>query len=359
VTANILSSFSWYIDGEPISGNGITISSNDDDSSTISFCVINTSEYIDQDDFFVDNYNISAVVSNESTGMSDTLSWDWTVTDSSAVENGENISFVISKVPEITSTGNMSYVGFNTTDDEKIDNNNLTGSITFVSFNTPGNASSLRIKVEVLDKSSLNESEAGFDQDSVYQYLDISFNNQTLVDDTGLNRSIEFRVLNERDGGTLMITSVMLKHWGNPAWETYTPELLSNDGTYSYFIVRNISGFSPFAITANYESSSGSGSGSGTGMAVVMPWSSQEDTGTAGGSASAGSEGSKISTSTGSSTGTGEGSGEKVQSNDGIEIAGDEDGNSGSGSNPMITGLVLLVAALLLFFVYRKKKEDQ
>lgn len=359
VTANILSSFSWYIDGEPISGNGITVSSNDDDSSTVSFCVINTSEYIDQDDFFVDDYNISAVVSNESTGMSDTLSWDWTVTDSSAVENGENISFVISKVPEITSTGNMSYVGFNTTDDEKIDNNNLTGSITFVSFNTPGNASGLRIKVEVLDKSSLNESETGFSQDSVYQYLDISFSNQTLVDYTGLNRSIEFRILNELDGGTLVITSVMLKHWGNPQWETYVPELLSNDGTYSYFIVRNISGFSPFAITANYESSSGSGSGSGTGMAVVTPWSSQEDTGPAGGSASAGSEGSKISTSTGSSTGTGEGSGEKVQSNDGIEIAGDEDGNSGSGSNPVITGLVLLVAALLLFFVYRKKKEDQ
>ncbi len=60
----------------------------------------------------------------------------------------------------------------------------------------------------------------------VYQYFDISFNNQTLVDDTGLNRSIEFRVLNERDGGSLAKTSVMLKHWGNPAWESYVPELL-------------------------------------------------------------------------------------------------------------------------------------
>ncbi|WP_370573345.1 PKD domain-containing protein, partial [Methanomethylovorans sp.] len=349
-TANILSSFSWYLDGEPISGNGITISSNDDDSSMVSFCLINTSEYIDQDDFFVDDYNISVIVSNESTGMSDTLSWDWTVTDSS-VEDGEDISFVISKNPDINSSGNMSYVGFNTTDDERTDNKNLTGSITFVSFNTPDNASSLRIKVEVLDKSSLNESEAGFSQDSVYQYLDISFNNQTLVDNTGLNRSIEFRVLNECDGGTLVITSVMLKHRGSSTWETYVPEFLSDDGTYSYYIVRNISGFSPFAIMADYEYSSGSGSG--TGMAVILPWSSQENTGTADGSISADPEGSKVS------TGTGTVSDEKVQTNDGISVGDGEEDADESGSNIAIAGILLLVAGLLIFFVYRKKKEDK
>ncbi|WP_394697838.1 choice-of-anchor L domain-containing protein [uncultured Methanomethylovorans sp.] len=356
VSTNILSSFSWYIDGEPISGDGVTMSSNHDDSSTVSFCAINTSEYIDQDNFFVDDYNISVVVSNESTGMSDTFSWDWTVTNSS-VEDSEDIEFVISTTPDITSSGNMSYVGFNTTNDERTDNNNLTGSITFVSFNTPGNASDLRIKVEVLDKSSLNESEAGFSQDSVYQYLDISFSNQTLVDTTGLNRSIEFRVLNERDGGSLAITSVMLKHWGNPAWESYIPELLNNDGTYSYFIVRNISGFSPFAITANYEYSSGSGSGSGTGKAIASFWSSQEDTGKTGGSASTGSESSKVSTSTESSTDTGASSGEKVQTNDDIVTTGDEGSNSRS-SNIIAAGIVLLAAALLIFFLYRKKREE-
>ncbi len=355
-TANILSSFSWYIDGEPISGNGITMSSNDDDSSCLSFCAINTSEYIDQDDFFVEDYNISVVVSNETTGMSDTFSWDWTVTNSSAAEDGEEILFVISQVPEITSSGNMSYVGFNTTDDEKMDYSNLTGSITFVSFATPGNASDLRIKIEVLDKSSLNESEAGFSQDSVYQYFDISFNNQTLVDNTGLNRSIEFRVLNERDGGSLAITSVMLKHWGDPAWESYVPELLDNDGTYSYFIVRNISGFSPFAITANYEYSSGSGSGSGTGKAVVMPLSSQEDTGKAGGSASSGSGGSKVSPVTSSSEGARDGPGDKTQSNDGIGSEADSSNNN-RHNNIAAAGIVLLAGAFLIFFLYRKIKE--
>lgn len=357
VSTNILSSFSWYIDGEPISGDGVTMYSNDDDSSTVSFCAINTNEYIDQDDFFVDDYNISVVVTNESTGMSDTFSWDWTVTNSS-VEDSEDIEFVISTTPDITSSGNMSYVGFNTTNDERTDNNNLTGSITFVSFNTPGNASDLCIKVEVLDKSSLNESEAGFSQDSVYQYLDISFNNQTLVDDTGLNRSIEFRVLNERDGGSLVITSVMLKHWGNPAWESYVPELLNNDGTYSYFIVRNISGFSPFAITANYEYSSGSGSGSGTGKAIAGLWSSQEDSGKTGGSTSSGPAGSKVSTSTGSSTGTETVAGENMQTNDYIQVTGDEGSNNRS-SNIFAAGIVLLAAALLIFFLYRKRREEE
>lgn len=357
VTANILSSFSWYIDGTPISGDGITMSSNDDDSSTISFCSINTSEYIGQDDFFVDDYNISVVISNETTGMSDTFSWDWTVTNSS-VEDSEDIEFVISKTPDITPSGNMSYVGFNTTDDENIDNSNLTGSITFVSFTTPGNASNLRIKVEVLDKSSLNESEAGFSQDSVYQYLDISFNNQTLVDTTGLNRSIEFRVLNERDGGSLAITSVMLKHWGNPAWESYVPELLSNDGTYSYFIVRNISGFSPFAITANYEYSSGSGSGSGIGKAIAGLWSSQEDSGKTGGSTSSGPAGSEVSTITGSSTGTETVTSENMQTNDDIQVTGDEGSNNRS-SNIIAAGIVLLTAAVLIFFLYKKKREEE
>lgn len=357
VSTNILSSFSWYIDGEPISGDGVTISSNDDDSSTVSFCAINISEYIDQDDFFVDDYNISVVVSNGSTGMSDTFSWDWTVTNSS-VEDSEDIEFVISTTPDITSSGNMSYVGFDTTDDENIDNSNLTGSITFVSFNTPGNASNLRIKVEVLDKSSLNESEAGFSQDSVYQYLDISFNNQTLVDTTGLNRSIEFRVLNERDGGSLAITSVILKHWGNPAWESYVPELLSNDGTYSYFIVRNISGFSPFAITANYEYSSGSGSGSGIGKAIAGLWSSQEDSGKTGGSTSSGPAGSEVSTSTGSSTGTETVTSENMQTNDDIQVTGDEGSNNRS-SNIFAAGTVLLVAAVLIFFLYKKKREEE
>ncbi|MCC7576434.1 MAG: choice-of-anchor L domain-containing protein [Methanomethylovorans sp.] len=357
VTANILSSFSWYLDGEQISGNGITMSSNDDSPSSVSFCTIDTSEYIDQDDFFLGDYNVSVVVSNETTGMSDTFSWDWTVTNSSAVEDSEDISFVISRIADITSAGNMSYVGFNTTD-ERTDNSNLAGSITFVSFNTPGNASDLRIKVEVLDKSSLNESEAGFSQGSVYQYFDISFNNQTLVDNTGLNRSIKFRVLNELDEENLVITSVMLKHWGDPAWEVYVPELLSNDGTYSYFIVRNISGFSPFAITANYEHSSGSGSGSGTGRAIASPWPSQEDTGKAGGAISYGLAGSEVSSSTGSSTGAKAVAGDNVQTNDGIEIVGEEKVSNGGGSNLLITGFVMLVAGSFIFVVYRKKKEE-
>jgi PKD repeat protein len=210
VIANILSSFSWYIDGEPITRDEITIFSNGDDSSTVSYCVINTSEYLKQDDFFLENYNVSAIVSNTSTGMSDTFSWNWTVTKSSVTDSND-ICYIISKNPEITFRENMLYVEFNTTD-ERTDKNNLTGSITFVSFNTPANASSLRIKVEMLDKAALKEEETGVSQDSVYQYFDISFSNQTLVDNTGLNKSIKFRVRNEHDGGSLVITSVKLKH---------------------------------------------------------------------------------------------------------------------------------------------------
>ena len=49
-----------------------------------------------------------------------------------------------------------------------------------------------------------------------------------------------------------------MRHWNSLVWEAYTPELTGKDDTYSYFIVRDVSGFSPFAVTCNYQYSSSS-----------------------------------------------------------------------------------------------------
>ncbi|MDD2439362.1 MAG: PGF-pre-PGF domain-containing protein, partial [Methanosarcinaceae archaeon] len=129
----------------------------------------------------------------------------------------------------------------------------LACSIKTVRFNTTNETEGIQIKVEVLNKSSINESELDFSKASVYQYLDISFNNKTLVNEESKNRSIEFRVLNELKGGSLIVNTVYLKHRRTQKWESYKPELLGTDKNYSYFIVRNISGFSPFAVICNYK----------------------------------------------------------------------------------------------------------
>ncbi|WP_406662556.1 hypothetical protein V7O66_03140 [Methanolobus sp. ZRKC3] len=93
-----------------------------------------------------------------------------------------------------------------------------------------------------------------------------------MVNNESNNQTLEFRVLNKLDGGSLIINTVYLKHWTSLTWESYTPELVDNDGTYSYFIVRNISGFSPFAVTCDYSSSSGSVSSSGDGLPAYIKW---------------------------------------------------------------------------------------
>jgi PKD repeat protein len=251
VNSTLFSSFEWFIDGVAPNGSGIMMDVNTNDSSLNSYCLINTSQYINQNDFFMEVYNVSVLVSNESIGRTDTFSWEWTVTNSTA--SSDDICFVVNRTANITIDGNTSIVEFNTSDDVRTDNNGIPSSIVAIAFNTSSNATGTQLKIEVLDKSSLNESETGFSKDSVYQYLDISFSNSTLVNNMSTSRNIEFRVLNELDGGTLVITSVRLRHWGNPAWETYIPVLVSNDGTYSYYIVYDVSGFSPFAITANYD----------------------------------------------------------------------------------------------------------
>ncbi|SDF36033.1 PKD repeat-containing protein [Methanolobus vulcani] len=275
IQSTLYSSFVWIIDGNPVNGTGATLYSNANDSSSTSYCLINTSQYINQSDFFMDIYNISVQTSNESIGRTDTRSWEWTVTGSS--ESGDNITMVINSTPTITINGSDKYLRFNTTNNNKTDDNGLACSITSTSFNTGNNTTGIEVRVEVLNVSAINESSIDFSSSSIYQYFDISFNNDTLVNNQSSNRSIEFRVLNEKDGGTLIVSTVYLRHWANPQWEAYTPELIGNDGTYSYFIVRNVSGYSPFAVTCNYQYSSVStGSGIPYYLKKLLFWSDEE-----------------------------------------------------------------------------------
>ncbi|MBP1909377.1 lectin-like domain-containing protein [Methanolobus bombayensis] len=266
INSTLLSSFEWFIDGAPLNGTGVTTDASTDDSTNSSYCKINTSQYFNQDDYYMGIYNISVSVSNQSIGRTDTSSWEWTVTSSSSASDNDDIAFIINQSANVTASGNESQVVFNTTDDSRTDNDGIHGSIIAISFNTTNESTGILTKIEFLNRSSINVTDAGFSADSVYQYFDISFNNETLVNN-GSDRNIEFRVLNERNGQVLVRNSVRLRHWSNPAWEAYTPEFTRNDGTYSYFIVRNLSGFSPFAITCDYEQVSPS-----TNTDDGMPW---------------------------------------------------------------------------------------
>ena len=257
VSTNLLSSYEWFIDGIPLSGPGVSLSNKNGNSSKVGFCSINSTQYISQEfkqqAFFIKEYNVSVSVKNESLRRPESFSWQWTVTNSS-VNEGKDIDFVINKSPKIiSSSGNEKLIQFNTSEDEKSDEEGLACSIKTVQFNTTNKTEGIQIKVEVLNKSSINESELDFSKASVYQYLDISFNNKPLVNEESKNRSIEFRVLNELKGGTLIVNTVYLKHRRTQKWESYKPELLGTDENYSYFIVRNISGFSPFAVICNYK----------------------------------------------------------------------------------------------------------
>ncbi|NPE30054.1 PGF-pre-PGF domain-containing protein [Methanococcoides sp. SA1] len=279
ISSTLYSSYEWFIDGSLASATGVTLSNNTNDSAQLSYCLINSSQYIDQSDFFVGTFNISLQATNDSIGRTDTHFWLWTVTNSSS--NGDDIEIVTNTTPQIIGNGSEKHLFFNTTTDEDLDSNGLACSIISTSFNTSNNSAGIQIKVETLNASSINVSSIDFSTTSIYQYLDISFNNETLVNNGSNNRSIEFRVLNSKDGGTLIINTVYLRHWANPQWDAYTPELTGNDGTYSYFIVRNVSGFSPYAVTCDYQSSSASTSQSSSGMSAYLKmklfWSDEEE----------------------------------------------------------------------------------
>ncbi|WP_167848811.1 GLUG motif-containing protein [Methanolobus halotolerans] len=262
INSTLYSSYEWFIDGTPLNGSGVTLyNNNTDDSVHLSYCNVNTSQYIAQEDFFMDVYNISAHVSNESIDRTDVFTWEWTVTNSST-EDADDIDQIINTTPEVNTSGNESYVRFNTSN-QISEKTGIECSIDFVSFNTSNETDGIQIKIEVLNTSALNESDIDFSKNSVYQYLDISFNNESLVNDGSKNRSIEFKVLNNVGGGSLIIDTVYLKHKGTSGWQSYEPELIRNDFAYSYFIVRDIPGFSPFAVTADYEYDSGTRSDDG------------------------------------------------------------------------------------------------
>ncbi|SMH45746.1 PKD domain-containing protein, partial [Methanohalophilus portucalensis] len=270
INNTLFSSYEWFIDGTPLNGSGVTLHNNNtDDSAHLSYCNVNTSQYIDQDDFFMDVYNISAHVSNESLERTDVFSWEWTVTNSSA-KQGDEIDHLINKTPEeVTKIGSESHVRFNTSN-ETSEKTGIECSINMVSFNTSNETDDIQIKIEVLNTSALNESEIDFSKGSVYQYMDISFNNESLVNEGSNNRSIEFKVYNEVNGGTLLINTVYLRHKDTSGWEAYKPELLRNDGTYSHFIVRDIPSFSPYAVTADYEYDSATKSDDG--LPAYLKW---------------------------------------------------------------------------------------
>jgi|GEM_PF-3165993 len=271
IQSSLFSSYRWFINDVAANGTGITLYNNTDDSAQLSYCMVNSSQYINQADFFMGVYNISVQTSNESIGRTDIHSWQWTVTNSSATDR-EDIDIMINTTPQITVVGSEKCLRFNTTNDDELDDNGLVCSIIGTSLNTFNNTDGIQIKVEVLNMSLINESTADFSMGSVYQYLDISFNNETLVNDGSNNRSIEFRVLNEKGGGALIVNTVYLRHWNSSQWEAYTSEFTVNDGTYSYFIVRNVSGFSPFAVTCDYSYSSGSASISQDGIPAYIKW---------------------------------------------------------------------------------------
>jgi PGF-pre-PGF domain-containing protein len=355
----LYSSFTWYMNGTLINGTGATLDSNSNDSSLTSYCLINTSQFINQSDFFMETYNISVAVANESIGRTDTYSWDWMVTNSSSAADADDIAFVIQKSPSVNTTGNVSQVQFNTTDNINTDDEGLSGSIVGVSFNTSSNATGLILKIEVLDKSAINESETGFSAGSVYQYLDISVNNRTLANSMSYNRSIEFRVLNELNDGTLLVSSVNLKHKNSSTWESYTPELLSNNGNYSYFIVRNVSGFSPFAINANYGYDSASVSDSDDGLPYY--WREllkelRERAATEESDESGETVDEQVNAGTSASEGSGKDGNVIITEDTEESTISEENSDDKQSSGLLFPVLIILIVIAGLFFAKQKKK---
>ncbi|MBP2030784.1 LPXTG-motif cell wall-anchored protein [Methanohalophilus levihalophilus] len=352
IQSTLYSSFEWFIDGSAANGTGVTLFNNTNDSEQLSYCMINSSQYINQNDFFLGTYNVSVQASNESIGRTDTHYWLWTVTNSSS--DGGDIEILVNVTPNITINGSEKYLVFNTTNNNDTDDNGLLCSITGASFNTSNNTDGIEIKVEVLNVSSINQSSIDFSASSIYQYLDISFNNETLVNNDSHSRNIEFRVMNEKDGGTLIVSTVYLRHWANPSWQAYTPELTGNDGIYSYFIVRNVSGFSPYAVTCDYQYSSSSSSGS-DGLPYYLKkllfWSDEEVV-----EAQSGIEIIEDADSTPVS--------EEV-----VDPLSDQDSEnldtsyvstSDKGNNLLqITGIILLAGLLLFVFWKKRKSEDE
>ncbi|WP_143072349.1 PGF-pre-PGF domain-containing protein [Methanolobus profundi] len=356
IQSSIFSSYNWSIDGSPVNGTGVTLYNNTDDSSKLSYCLINSSQYIDQADFFMGIYNVSVSVSNSSLGNTDVFSWTWTVTNSS-VDDGEDIEFMINKTPDITIVGGNKTLRFNTTDDEKTDDDGVPCSIKMVSFNTSNETNGIQIKVEVLDPSSLDDSSAVFPRDSVYQYLDIGFNNETLANEGSNSRDIEFRVLNNKDGGILIINTVYLRHWNSLEWEAYTPELTGKDDTYSYFIVRDVSGFSPFAVTCNYQYSSSSSSSSTDGH---LPAYLKQELLDEGSEADVGAPGSTGGTGDDDAIVVDLGMSSDVDMGSDVEVSSEEEISETSGSSNILPVVFVLVAAMLaLFFVVKKRKDEE
>jgi PGF-pre-PGF domain-containing protein len=307
----------------------------------------------------METYNISVAVTNESIGRTDTYSWDWMVTNSSSAADADDIAFVIQKSPSVNTTGNVSQVQFNTTDNINTDDEGLSGSIVGVSFNTSSNATGLILKIEVLDKSAINESETGFSAGSVYQYLDISVNNRTLANSMSYNRSIEFRVLNELNDGTLLVSSVNLKHKNSSTWESYTPELLSNNGNYSYFIVRNVSGFSPFAINANYGYDSASVSDSDDGLPYY--WREllkelRERAATEESDESGETVDEQVNAGTSASEGSGKDGNVIITEDTEESTISEENSDDKQSSGLLFPVLIILIVIAGLFFAKQKKK---
>ncbi|SFM91783.1 PKD domain-containing protein [Methanolobus profundi] len=359
IQSTLYSSFVWLVDGNPVNGTGATLFNNTNDSSLVSYCLINSSQYFSQSNFFMEIYNVSVQTSNESIGRTDTHSWEWTITNSS--ESGDDIEIMINTTPDITINGSDKYLRFNTTNNNERDCNGLACSIISTSFNTGNNTTGIQIKVEVLNTSSINSSSIDFPASSIYQYFDIGFNNETLVNDGSNNRSIEFRVLNTKDGGSLIINTVYLRHWSNPQWEAYTPELTGNDGTYSYFIVRNISGYSPFAVTCNYQYSSSSTSES-DGMPYYLKkllfWSDDETVEeTAAEMVS--SEDTDIVEPVSTGISDGNGISASMEDPDGSDLG--HDGSHGEESSTLkVLGLLalLIVAGFFIILIKRRNNEE-
>ena len=354
IQSTLVSSFEWLVDGNPISGSGFTVVNNSNDS----YCLINSGQYINDSDFFMDIYNISVVANNASLQRNDTYSWEWTVTESSAADEGEDISFIVNGSVNTTSYGNESYVRINTTYDDDLDENGLNCSIIFVEFNTTEDSSGILLKVEVVNKTSLNVSGAGFTQDDVYQYIDIGFSNETLVNNDSYSRNIEFRVLDALNGDDLVINSVSLKHLSTGTWETYTPTLLSNDGTYSYFIVYNVSGFSPFAVLADYSSGSTTSSGD-DGMPYylkmqLLEQAEQEDVEEA-------EKTSEEPVNAESAWVSDNGDSDYLDSYpvdptaSTVDAGEDNDGNS----SVMVFSGIILLALMLLLFIWKRRKDEE
>ncbi len=269
--------FSWMLNGLPVQVNT---------SAAFAKLTVDAGEVLesfgdtDPSTPFLAGYNVTVLAENGSETLQQ--SWDWTVFPTE--EERDRIDWVVVSAPLYI--GKNSSVSFDFTSGEVTESRAGEYSVYCISFHSSETVDNVSARLEFLTgiPSAVPEIPSG---DSVYSYLNLEFDNSSVSgSENFVNRTIEFRVLKSWVGdNNINPASVKLQRYHNGTWNLLNVTNEREDENYLYFKAET-PGFSPFAVTADWNVSSGmddggksggsSGSGGGGGGGSPEPASNVE-----------------------------------------------------------------------------------